>query len=131
MTATQEVSVQEKVQAFVMPKPARGASVVWYQSGQRGKDFEIAFVLGVSRNSIEVRLASGYAKETVRHADDPRLLLNEAQRENGAWDYTEADRAFASMQQLVEDLKERVALLEQSLLTRSTMKKTKLEDNPL
>ena len=136
MTTTQEAKpdampTQAEIQAFVMPKPARGSSVVWFPGGQRTKEFEVGFVTGVGRSAVQLRLASGYNKESVRHADDPRLLLNEHQRENGAWDFTDSDKIIVSLEKLVHELRDRLAVVEAKIFAPPRAGKGKpTEDSP-
>lgn len=98
---------------FIMPKPLRGSSVIWYPHGLRGDVSEVAFVLKLFAGSIVIQLASGLVKEAVRHVDDPRLQDNEHQRENGAWDYTDDHRTLVDLQSRLAELESRVAKHEQ------------------
>src|SRR5690348_9004381 len=79
-TVEQEVrqQVQQNIDAFVMPKPMRGQSVLFYRNGTKGGQPEVGFVLKVGTRNLMVNLASGLAQESVRHIDDPRLQLNDA-----------------------------------------------------
>jgi hypothetical protein len=81
--------VQESVDAFAMPKPMRGQSVLFYRNGQKTGEAEVGFVLKVAKRNIVINLASGLAYDSVRHVDDPKLQVSVEQRSGGAWDYTD------------------------------------------
>lgn len=98
-TVEQEVrqQVQQNIDAFTMPKPMRGQSVLFYRNGTKGGQPEVGFILKVGTRNLMVMLASGIAQESVRHIDDPRLQLNDAQRACGAWDFTDDWKAIQTL----------------------------------
>lgn len=102
----------EALTAFEMPRPMCGQQVLFYQHASPTEQPLIGFVLRVSRNSIELE-ARGMAYATVRHVSDPKLNLNDHQKMNGAWDFTELDREVPKMRQQIADLQKRVAALEE------------------
>ena len=106
--------LQEEIDAFVMPRPVCGQSVLWFPTGERAATIkpEVGFILRVGTRNIIVRLASGNAMESVRHISDPKLQLSSEQRENGAWDFTEESK-------LILDLTKRLAAVEKKLAEKS------------
>ena len=77
---------------FEMPEVAIGTPVTFYANGMvEGTEPRIGFVVRLSRSgrNLVLRAAGGGYYESVRHIDDPKLLLNSDHRENGAWDFTE------------------------------------------
>lgn len=96
---------------YIMPKPPRGAPVVWFVHGRKSDSPEVGFVIKVGASSVTVQLASGICREAVRHIDDPRLEMNEFQRENGAWDFTEETRALVDIRARVAELEAEVQAL--------------------
>lgn len=103
MTALAEADVA-RLESFKMPRPKTGAQLLFYPHASPTEDPEIAFALKVSHRSVLVQTASGATIDTVRHITDPKLQLNESQRESGAWDFPED-----------ANLSERVATLEAKL----------------
>ena len=96
--------VQENVDAFTMPVPMRGQSVLWYRSGLKGGHAEVGFVLKVGTRNIVLNLASGLAQDTVRHIDDPKLQLSVEQRGSGAWDFTDDWKTIQALRKEVSEL---------------------------
>lgn len=114
--------LQQEIQEFKMPNPARGQQVLWYQHASPSEHPEVAFVRKVGHKSIVIQLAGGICVDTVPHINDPRLRLNEDQRSSGAWDFPETERDIATLKQQVESLKSRMDSLEE-LLNEPTPKK--------
>src|SRR5688572_8889207 len=96
-----------EIDAFEMPRPCMGQCVAWYPSGTR-LNSEIAFITRVSKKNVELQRASGTYMTAVRHIDDPKLQLNEDQRESGAWDFTEQDKKQLVNEKRIETLAELV-----------------------
>lgn len=96
----------EEIRNFVMPRPKVGQPVVWYAKGLRNdKGGDIGIVVRVEDHSLAIRIASGRFVSGVKHVDDPRLHKNHAQRENGAWGYTDYDiKRDEEMQELRDRL---------------------------
>ncbi len=90
--------VQERINQFTMPRPRPGMSVLWYRHGVRmggpHGEPEMAFVLKVSNRNIKVQTADGMVYTPVPHIEDPKLQVNDYQRMNGAWEFTEEHRFF-------------------------------------
>lgn len=114
MSATLTVEEIEKLEAFVMPKPARGQQVLWYPRGIKSETPEVAFCREVGKRGIVLAIG-GVSYESVRHIDDPKLALNEHQREGGAWDFP--GDPTAELQSKFAKLEERFAALEARILT--------------
>lgn len=75
---------------FKMPEVRVGSHVLWFQYAViNSKRAIAATIVKVNPGTVELRLADGRIVDTVRHKDDPKLNLNEHQREGGAWDFTE------------------------------------------
>jgi hypothetical protein len=109
--------VQDRINKFVMPKARPGQSVLWYKHGLRmsgpNGTPELAFVLKVGGKNVRLQTADGMVYHAVPHIDDPRLQLNEFQRMNGAWEYTEEHAFFVEMS---ETINSRMAAMEKRLL---------------
>lgn len=107
--------LQEEIDAFTMPKPYVGQSVVWYPAAARGNKTEVAFVAKASHRNVVLRMASGLPRETVYHIDDPKLKLSPDIRENGAWDLSEGDKRQAASEARMAALESEVAALKATL----------------
>lgn len=103
--------VQESVDSFVMPRPMRGQSVLFFRNGQKGGEAEVGFVLKVAKRNIVINLASGLAYDTVRHVDDPKLQISVEQRSGGAWDFTEDWKEIQALRKDVTSLTAQVTEL--------------------
>ena len=118
-TATIEQEVRALTDAeianFTMTKPNVGQSVMWYPSGNKSRNGEMAFVLEAKHRTILIQRASGVCMETVRHVDDPKLKLSEDHRESGAWDFTDDDKQKVEHAKRLTKLEERMAMLEELL----------------
>lgn len=95
---------------WVMPKPCRGQSVVFYYRGTISeRNADVAFVSSIGERQIGVNYrGSGY--EEVYHRDDPRLKANPSLRQDidGVWDFTEESKTIEA----------RLAALESAVKTR-------------
>lgn len=97
---------------YFMPRPARGQQVLWYpHATKETKGAEVAFVRDVGARNIVIAVG-GVARASVPHVDDPRLKTQPERRDQGAWDFCEADRDLVTLKSDVADLKERLAKLE-------------------
>lgn len=86
---------QEQIDSFRPPRAKQGQSVVFWPSGVRNSRTPSLGVVFYDNGRIvslmEVALDGRILiREGVRHVDDPKLQLNETQRENGAWDFSPA-----------------------------------------
>lgn len=107
----------EKIESFVMPLVSSGMPVRWYPFGVRdSREAEIAFVVKASGRNVNLRTASGQFRSAVRHVDDPKLTLNAAQRESGAWDFTDdwyqESKNKSDIEKRMAQLSDRIAKLE-------------------
>jgi hypothetical protein len=102
------MKAQEQIDSFKMPVPPRGQSILWYPSGLKSSKAEIGFVLRVGARNIVINLASGLARESVRHVDDPKLQTSVEQREGGAWDFTDDWKEIQALRKDVTELKKLV-----------------------
>lgn len=125
MTAVAEKSVAlanttpdtpDPIDTFVMPRPAIGQLVLWYPNADPNAAPEVAAVRRRGHRNIVVGLGGGLPRESVRHVDDPKLKLSPSQRENGAWDFTDRDKQYASMHSELTDVKSRLKTLEDLIL---------------
>jgi hypothetical protein len=112
--------LQEQIDAFTMPKPHIGQTVVWYPSAERSGRSEVAFVVKASHRNVVLRMASGLPRETVCHVDDPKLKTSADIRESGAWDFTDerkqqlaSDAKVVALAAAVEALQAKVKTLEE------------------
>lgn len=125
MSAVMEMT-QEEVQAWKMPRPARGQQILWFSDADRTKEPEVGFVQTIGNRSLVIQVGRT-AMDSVRHIDDPKLQLNETQRAHGAWDFPQSEKAL--LQEFAE-LKSRVEALEKRMAPAATPKK-KVDDSPL
>lgn len=100
--------IQADMQKYKQPTVYRGMPVIWHPHGiVSNRGAVVAFVTSCHPNRNNVALfIPGHRfgiRESVLHVSDPRLKLGNDQRENGAWDYTEAH---------LEDQKQRESLLD-------------------
>jgi hypothetical protein len=124
MSAVAELSPEE-VERWVMPRPARGQQVLWFADADRLKEPEIAFVQTVSHRTLTIQIGR-QSMDQVRHLNDPKLKINEFQRQNGAWD-------FPADNKKVFDLEQRVATLEKqlaALMAPAVSKRKPVQDEP-
>lgn len=105
---------EAEVLAFKTPAVRAGSFVRWYPHGYRDPQNErAAVVTKVKTRTLSLHvLSSGQRFDVVRHVDDPKLRLNEAHREDGAWEYTEE---YAFREAEMAELRARVAELADQL----------------
>lgn len=108
----------EKINSFRMPKAPPGIQVLWYRNGIRDKTrVEVAYMLNAGERTASIHaMMTGRRIDAVRHVDDPKLLLSNDQRENGAWDFTDDYKSFLDFKQQVED---RLQYLERQVVRMS------------
>lgn len=107
---TETLEVDSAIENFKMPFVRVGQPVLWFPGGQRtGKDPHVAFVLKASTRNMTLKTIGGMRYDAVRHLDDPKLKMNEDQRENGAWDYTDE---FKAQQKRWDEIQEQLAQME-------------------
>lgn len=116
MSDTLTVQEIEALEAYRMPKPSRGQSVLWFPHANPQEVPEVAYVRQVGTRGLIITV-SGVQYEAVRHVTDPKLKLNEHQRAGGAWDFPETDRDAAQIKTDIGTLKQRVEQLEAKLKT--------------
>lgn len=107
-----EADLRARIDAYVMPKPPKGSAVLWYPHGLKTEAPEVGFANKIGHRNLVVALIGGVFKETVRHIDDPKLTLNAAQRENGAWDFTDETKERIALRSEIGTLRDKVAELE-------------------
>lgn len=112
--------VRKQIAEFSMPQATTGTLVMWYRSARRsGSDAIVAYILHCGARTAQLFLASGRRVDAVRHIDDPKLGLNQDQREQGAWDFTPESKKFAADKM---ELEKRVASLEKAVEALSKSK---------
>ena len=104
-----EVNMNE-IENWVMPKPSRGQQVLWFPHASKHEEPEIAFIKEFGKRSVVINV-NGVAWDGVRHINDPKLELNEFQRQNGAWAFVDADNGNADLIQRIETLEKQVTVL--------------------
>ena len=105
---------EELARTFVMPSVDPGDEVLWFPLADRNKPPHIAVVRANYHQQIEVttRGPVGQEYDSVRHVDDPKLILNTNYRKFGAWDYTDGTKAKMKKD---KDLDERLTKLEKAV----------------
>ncbi len=107
--------LRARADAFEMPKPTKGSAVLWYPHGQKSESPETGFILKIGHRNLVVMLGSGVAKETVRHIDDPKLLMGVSQRENGAWDFTDEAKLLRELNNITAAQSAKIAALQEQV----------------
>lgn len=116
-TKTPTPEQQAALDSFTMPRPMRGQAVLWWPHGTRQDGLEeIGHVTRLGGRNVRIRLGDGRIMSAVKHVSDPKLKVNESQREDGCWDFTEAEKHWrdeaAKLAATVAELTRRVAALE-------------------
>jgi hypothetical protein len=90
-----ELPTQAEIDAFKAPDVLVGQDVVFYPMAHvNSRRPSLGKVIWIGQNQRIVNIletdqhGKTLVREAVRHIDDPKLKLNEDQRENGAWDFT-------------------------------------------
>lgn len=110
-----------KIEQFKMPRPTLGSAVLWYPHATLTERPTVGFVMEVGARNLTVQV-QGVVYESVRHIRDPKLQLNEHQRENGAWEFPE--KSDDGLERRVAALEVKVNMLT-DLLEADTPKKGK------
>lgn len=111
---------EAEVLAFKSPAIRAGTFVRWYPHGYRDPQNErAAVVTKVKSRTVSLHVfSSGQTFDVVRHVDDPKLRLNEAHREDGAWDHTEEyvfrEAEIAELRAKVAELADQLAKVSSS-----------------
>lgn len=97
MEAVAELTAEEQkaIETFKPPMVRVGQSVAFYPMGNVGKKYDVGVVARVWGRLVDIVIfgrGMHTFKSSVRHVDDPKLALNESQRENGSWDFTEFEK---------------------------------------
>lgn len=111
---------QQEIDSFVAPVPQVGETVLWYGDGAKSKRFATAVVCRVFGRLVDLVVTDGRGPRIVngtRHLDDPKLKLNAAQREAGAWEFT--PHSIIEKRKW-ESLLDRVRILELCTITEVT-----------
>jgi hypothetical protein len=113
---------EDLAREFVMPPVDPGDEVLWFPIADRNKPPHIAVVRANYHQQIEVttRGPVGQEYDSVRHVDDPKLILNPNYRKFGAWDYTDGAKAKMKKE---KDLDDRIARLEKAVEELSSSRK--------
>jgi hypothetical protein len=100
----QPMTEDELIAAFEMPPAKLGDVVLWYWNADKGaRKPIIGLVTEVSKRNVGVYLLSAKRPEFhVRHMDDPKLAMNESQREAGGWRHTEARQEQIEWRAIIE-----------------------------
>lgn len=119
-TAVANTPTDEEINAFVAPEVMIGQPVVFYPMAQinsRRPSMGTVIWIGQNNRIVDILEVDQHGKtlvrECVRHVDDPKLKLNEDQRENGAWDFTPHSKAE---RERWEDMSHHVRAIEGCLL---------------
>lgn len=95
MSAVAELPTDAEINAFVAPAVLVGQDVVYYPMAHvNSRRPSLGKVIWIGQNSRIVNIhevdqhGKTLVREAVRHISDPKLKLNEDQREAGAWDFT-------------------------------------------
>lgn len=101
----------DTVANWKMPAVEVGQTVVWYSGGQRNSTApSVGQVIHVSVRSVELIIHErdkSHRMRDVRNVEDPQLPLNDNIRENGGWDYCNADKRLMDLAKRVEQLEDR------------------------
>jgi len=118
---------EQQLQSFKMPSVSVGEYVVWHDNAVVTPHPALAMVIEKFDRMVVVRMLSGTTHESVRHIDDPKLLLNNKfLTQNGAWDYTPAHKQRVAEEKAllerIDTLEARVAELEVTTAPKSRKK---------
>lgn len=109
---------QEEIMAYKMPRPTVGDIVVWYRHAQRiDRREQAAIITRVGEKAVDVWLIGGSVVTGVKHYTDPRLRLNDEQRESGSWDFS---KGFLQLQAKLGEIESKLEAIEQALRPEPT-----------
>ena len=116
----------EEIEQWEMPNVSLGQLVIFYPDGtpikRSGRPLALGFVTQKGRRSLTLRMPDGTAKMGVRQVGDPKLQMGTGdQRENGAWDFTDYDRANV-VQKLQGEIAKLRADVDSLLAAKATQK---------
>lgn len=95
---TETLPTQMDLDTFKPPRVRFGQPVAHYPKGLRDANRrpDLGWVIRVMERYVHLYVVASsggpMVLECVRHVDDPKLTLNDDQRVNGAWDFTDYDR---------------------------------------
>lgn len=119
-TAVANLPTDEEINAFVAPEVLVGQDVVFYPMAHvNSRRPSLGKVIWIGQNNRIINIletdqhGKTLVRECVRHMDDPKLRLNEDQRENGAWDFTPYAKAERARW---DDMSRHLRALEECLL---------------
>lgn len=103
------VPTKAEIDSFVAPDILIGSKVLYYPHAilnSRTPSMGTVIWKGQNGRIITIQEVDFYGRtlirEAVRHVDDPKLRLNEDQREFGAWDFTPFDKADRDWKRQIE-----------------------------
>lgn len=106
MTETQPT--HEEIQTFKAPRAHFGQTVAYFVDGIKNSSRkpELGFMYRpgerVSHIFVPTGAGGGMVREAVRHIDDPKLRMNDDQRSEGGWDFTEYDKGLVARDAYIE-----------------------------
>lgn len=101
----EELVTQQEISTYEMPIPAMGQIVLWYPHCIIDKNrARVAFVTRVRNGSISLVDAFQSGRDGVKHASDPRLRMNNDQRADGCWDFTDEHVNLTDLRRRIEAL---------------------------
>lgn len=117
---TAELPTKEQIDSFQAPEVLIGQPVAYYPLAiTNSRAPSMGTVVWVGQNNRIIRIVEvdqhgrTLVREAVRHINDPKLKLNEDQREAGAWDFTPFYKAECAIR---DDIEDRIAALEQAMI---------------
>lgn len=112
MATSLRLDETDSVTEYQMPTIPNGSVVAYFPTGLQSGPKDVGFVYRVNQKNVYLYSATKGVRTAVPHVSDPRLKLNPEQREAGAWDFTDADKARAreieDMRTEIEELRELV-----------------------
>lgn len=107
MTSAMTESVRDQDQEeqnYSMPQATQGMTVLWFPNGLPNRSsVRVAYMLQCGGRTAVLQVSDGRRLDAVRHITDPKLRLNEDQRENGAWDFTDDYKELIEFRAVMED----------------------------
>lgn len=106
-------AIAKESQAFQMPKVRVGVAVLYHPDAVPSPHSGVAWVCRINRSgrALELRTSDGIVRDAVPHVTDPRLRMNESQREDGSWDFTDEHRHLMALERRIETLESQAAAL--------------------
>jgi hypothetical protein len=100
----------EPAKPFVMPLVSPGDTVVWYVDGDRHAGEQMASVLSVYGNSLDLLVQTRdmpLRKWSVHHVDDPIFKTAADVRRNGGWGLSAQAKKLRELETRLEALEDR------------------------